>query len=120
MICKDCIHYEVCVFWTGMGAYKMQMKNCIHFKNKSDIVELPCKVGDTVYVINKKEIYSCEVDGINIDYKSKWFTFLQNGTFAKFKDKVIYFLDDFNKTVFLTKEEAEQALETMGHGSLHI
>ena len=41
MICKDCIHYEVCVFWTEMGVEKMQMKNCIHFKNKSNMVELP-------------------------------------------------------------------------------
>lgn len=41
MTCKDCIHYALCKFMDG--------EICNHFKDKSLIIELPCKVGDVVY-----------------------------------------------------------------------
>lgn len=70
----------------------------------------PCKVGDKVWVINKKDIYDCSVYGISIDYKSAWFTFLCGGVFPEFKEKKIYYLTEFGQAVFLTREEAEKAL----------
>lgn len=64
------------------------------------LLRLPCKVGDTVYAIhsvapNRNMI--CEID--NVD---KFFLMLSVAE------------ERFGKTVFLTKEEAEQALKQMG------
>lgn len=36
MTCKDCIHYEVCVFHTKGN----ENEKCMHFKNKADFVEV--------------------------------------------------------------------------------
>ena len=65
------------------------------------LVVLPCKVGDTVYLIVTKRarVYMPEFRFIK---KSK-LTFLN-------MERI---LQDFGKTVFLTREEAEKALEAM-------
>lgn len=76
------------------------------------LIRLPCKVGDTVYwvfelVKNKLEILEGKIRGVSIS---------QNNTFWF---SVIYeygltfehtFKDYWNKTVFLTKAEAEKKL----------
>lgn len=59
------------------------------------LLKLPCKIGDTVYVIGCK---------------------YRNGTFEKWINtgKFNYSdLEKMNKTVFLTKEEAEQELKRL-------
>ena len=68
------------------------------------VAVLPCKVGDTVYLIVTKRarIYAPEFRFIK---KSK-LTFLN-------MERV---LQDFGKTVFLTREEAEKALEAKKDG----
>ena len=48
--CKECIHFDRC-----KGLYKFDRlqkavsKGCSYFRDRSRFVELPCKVGDTVY-----------------------------------------------------------------------
>ena len=65
------------------------------------VVVLPCKVGDTVYLIVTKraKVYMPEFSFV----KKSRLTFLN-------MERV---LQDFGKTVFLTREEAEAALEAM-------
>ena len=65
------------------------------------LVVLPCKVGDTVYLIVTKraKVYMPEFSFV----KKSRLTFLN-------MERV---LQDFGKTVFLTREEAEKALEAM-------
>ncbi len=45
--CRDCIHHEICV---------LLLQNtdavCNGFADKSRYIELPCKVGDTVYCVD--------------------------------------------------------------------
>ena len=54
MTCKDCVHYEVCKIVHSNGDDRvLENSPCKHFKNKANFVELPCKVGDTVYKIVK-------------------------------------------------------------------
>lgn len=66
------------------------------------VVVLPCKVGDTVYCIEENnDIYKTIVITIHCTVRQN-FCQTTNG----FLD-----LNDFGKTVFLTKEEAEKALE---------
>jgi hypothetical protein len=45
MTCKDCIHYQVCQDYDHrvMLFYNIA-KKCKYFKDKSRIIELPCKV----------------------------------------------------------------------------
>ncbi|HBL82025.1 MAG TPA: hypothetical protein DD391_05410 [Clostridiales bacterium] len=81
-------------------------------------IELPCKVGDTVYL--KKEYIDCPNDFENCEK----FDFCDDACFMCSKaitrysvqnvqfDLTMYY--DIGKTVFLTREEAEQALRERG------
>lgn len=137
--CNDCYHCEVChrringidflPITDGKINYRSIMlrecndveNHCEYFKDKSTTLDLPCKVGDEVYYLgghyerHKTKVYVNEVikgivDHITIgqkgvpqidicDDENEWTTF----------DCV----DDFGKIVFLTKEEAEKALERL-------
>lgn len=108
MTCKDCIHFGICKKgfpWAdGKGGGW-----CDDFKDKSRIVELPCKVGDTLYDIYESvangntHIRELKVKDIHIrlDLRDKmWLSVC--GYFFGF--------EEFGKTVFLTREEAEESL----------
>lgn len=63
MVCKDCLHYDVCLLerddnkdkLTADGLFKKAEEDCAYFKDKSLVVELPCLPGEKLYVITKKE-----------------------------------------------------------------
>lgn len=51
MICKDCCHYDVCCLrilynmdYDLLNHINTNAEKCEHFKDKSRIIELPCKV----------------------------------------------------------------------------
>ncbi len=53
--CKECFHYELCQALEDNGqASKIHPNECYFYKNKELVIELPCKVGDTVFIISKK------------------------------------------------------------------
>ena len=59
---KDCMHEEVCNIFSG-DLNEDGAEKCVCFKDRNRFVELPCKVGDTVFVVNGfKEIEEFEVD----------------------------------------------------------
>lgn len=71
------------------------------------LVVLPCKEGDKVYVLLIGRVISVEITSVNLDGK---------GTplfWAIHEPRLMYAFrpEDIGKTVFLTREEAEQALE---------
>lgn len=75
------------------------------------LVVLPCKVGDTVYeVTSRKTISEYRVKAIRVEL---FCTSIEWDIVAGFVDKSIVGVpvDDIGKTVFLTREEAEKALE---------
>ena len=77
------------------------------------LVVLPCKVGDTVYeVTSRKTISEYRVKAIRVEL---FCTFIEWDIAAGFVDKSIFGVpvDEIGKTVFLTREKAEKALETM-------
>lgn len=61
------------------------------------LVELPCKVGDTVYQADRMRIYQSRIKSIIFD-----------------TDGVAFDKNAIGKTVFLTREEAEKKLEELG------
>lgn len=73
------------------------------------LVVPPCKVGDVVYGFHgEKTILPMEVKWIET-YTNGWCIAVQYAPMAP----RFYRFSDFGKTVFLTREEAERALEAM-------
>ena len=50
--CKDCIHFESCknLYETYGEGLSGDSYVCDFFKDRSRFVELPCNMGDTVYI----------------------------------------------------------------------
>lgn len=98
MTCKDCEHYEVCQAFLYSHDVIINCSSypnpCSYFKDKSKIIELPCKVGDVVYQEDGVRVYPFTVEKIVFDTG-----------FIAFDENAI------GKTVFLTREEAEKALK---------
>lgn len=108
--CKDCINYGDCKV-AELNASNEAEIWCNLFKDRSRFVELPCKVGDTVYIIarisGKEEIIQDSVESFTIS------SFVDNTPIILFGgiETCDWDSSDFGKQVFLTKEEAEQALK---------
>lgn len=75
------------------------------------LVVPPCKAGDTVYeVTSRKTISEYRVKAIRVEL---FCTFIEWDIVAGFVDKSIFGvpIDEIGKSVFLTREEADRALE---------
>lgn len=75
------------------------------------LVVPPCKAGDTVYeVTSRKTISEYRVKAIRVEL---FCTFIEWDIVAGFVDKSIFGVpvDEIGKTVFLTREETDRALE---------
>ena len=108
MICKDCVHYEVCI-----SSDNEPFDECNHFKPKSRYVELPCEVGQKIYMLVTRKTHSFEfvkfVEGKRMLRVDNQHTFIKDTYFTKLNFWKV--LEDFGKTVFLSREEAENALK---------
>ena len=73
------------------------------------VIVPPCKVGDMVYLFYpvRKGIYEAFVDEISLSKKSNFIVTRD----LYFNRRQAVFFEQFGKTVFLTKEEAENALK---------
>ena len=111
MTCENCLHYERC---KKLGIFNIEtLSVCEDFTARSEWVHLPCKLGNHVFIIPTKEnsleeITEMKVLGFSIGEPcNNANCFRIRGTSALFQPS----FDDFGKTVFLTHEEAEKALE---------
>ena len=109
MTCKDCIHHDVCEALEMNGLSKIHPKQCGYFTDKSRYIELPYKVGQTVYVLrsktsNGKNLYLREeqIDHYRIFGERSYMCFFSG------RLSVPNYLWEI--TVFLTREEAEKAI----------
>jgi hypothetical protein len=90
-----------------------EIMHLAELKLQGRLVELPFKVGDTVYrTVTLVNGMTKVVKGMISDFSRDMFC---NKDHIYFKDSPIFYniwldADEFGKTVFLTKEEAEQAL----------
>lgn len=119
--CENCYHYHMCDLQNRLE----EEQDCKHYKDKSLIVELPCKVGDTVYCIGSECL--ADRDSKKCDKLKSENPFLSCDDCPLLKSQTLFertvtkhflfllvektnpnFI--FNKTVFLTREEAENAL----------
>ena len=80
-------------------AVQKKLKHYEDMEEQVRLICLPCKVGDTVY-----RIY---LDG---EYTVSWWDYKEEIFNLAYYER---YINEFGKTVFLTKEKAEQALEKM-------
>lgn len=126
MTCKDCLHYEAHKHFFKSDDYQKSFDDyfndkhienkCPEFANRSEWVYLPCKVGDTVYYfdgayyLKNKSMWKIKPIKVTefstkIGRSGKLYplSIIANGT--------RYPLTSIGKTIFLTREAAEKALE---------
>jgi hypothetical protein len=102
---KDCIEGE-----EGTQGTVKDLLELVQYRKLEEqglLIKLPCKVGDTVYYVNlSNKVINYTVSGFKVDC----FGNLQINVARHLESG--YFLDmQLGKTVFLTREEAEKALE---------
>lgn len=104
--CENCYHKGFCCI--------KNYGNCNHFKDKSLIVELPCKVGDTVWIIFEKEEAPTSFEVLNVITSRDriTLTFTNKSCFTIWNG---YCEDYFGKSIFLSREEAKKALRECGN-----
>lgn len=111
----NCIYEEFCSMLNGEDI-KLPTP-CEYRKDRSRFVELPCKVGDTVWFTTYgdrptcTEVYKafCNIgtDGLHSYFETQD----TNGNIDYFHGEA------FGKTVFLSREEAKKALTERGAGN---
>lgn len=126
--CENCLHCEVCADIMKKDLFiKKKMLRIVNpickcFLDKSKVIELPCKVGDTVYSNNPifSKILPYFVENLNVSYFENKdellvYTFEANSTNeGELLDSIDFEPKDVGKTVFLTYQEAKQALKEIG------
>ena len=110
--CKDCFHYKLC----GVFGYISPVECCGFYTDRSRFVELPCKAGDYLYQPHRNQISKYAVKCLEVGYANIVFVNWEIIEGVAYPLHGIY-KDEIGKTVFLTREEAEQALkEREGNG----
>ena len=96
--CIDCMHYNICTF----GKCDI-ISGCPFYTDRSEWVHLPCKVGDKVYQTDGIRIYESTIRTIEIS----------SARTVYFTDNIAFDKRAIGDSIFLTREEAEKALEGM-------
>lgn len=133
--CKDCIHYDVCEYEYPDFVHEKEGENadmeeeCVQFKDKSRFAELPCKVGDTVYLVDRTRdgrlgniyrVVECIVEKIVLKYSTfqkrtiveAHLEYEENDYFGCVVEKIVYDTS-FGHMVFTNEQDAEAALGKM-------
>lgn len=134
MKCKDCYHNEICPNWDDYNdipycdGYSDFCNNYDHFKEKSLIVELPCKVGRFVYAdirlfctdclkeeVRKSDYICCTVVNVRYDKNMKALIYLRPFYRRDFNSCYHIFVPSnaIGITVFLTEQEAKAKLKEL-------
>ena len=109
MNCKDCLHYDVCLLGARVNG---ATGTCQNYKDKSIVIELPCKVGDVVYQVTRNFISEFRVRFVEIATCGNLFLHTDLISGIVYTGEV-FSESDIGKIVFLSREEAEKALEDM-------
>ena len=95
-------------------APKERLRELAQADREGRCVVLPCMVGDNVYVLNHHlgRVFENEVAGFSVGYQSDNRNSVSTVYVGKYGSKTFrrWKFQQFGKTVFLTREEAEAAL----------
>lgn len=116
----------IALFYRNMWAMadlREKLKYYEDLEEQGRLIKLPCKIGDTVYVVGTRCLAGEEpkkgcgcIDCDECIY-NKTYKIFERIADERFLMRLFYELNELfilNKTVFLTKEEAEKALERHG------
>ena len=96
-----------------LASCKKALDSYIAAKRDGRLVELPCKVGDTVYISGDR--FAAEIEQIVIDSTHgitfEWTEYDRGPEETEVWDTGWFVPEDIGKTVFLTREEAERTLK---------
>ena len=104
------------VDYVGLTTHILQeLKEYRDLEEQGLLLKLPCKIGDTVYQLINSHIHEYKVIGICFDiFQNKWmYEVAYQIGLEWFKTMCDFDAFGKSKTVFLTKEEAEKALERL-------
>lgn len=111
--CKNCYHYEACLYFLAKENKILNNSEgfvCGYYKDKSLIVELPCRIGDTVFIISRGDIINLTVN--NISYSSyRRFLICKNEEHFGYGTVTLDMDNEFGAKWYLNREEAEMSLE---------
>lgn len=97
MLCADCIHKSIC----NKAIDVVCEIGCKEFIDINCFIKLPCKIGTKIFaIVTKKKATKDET----YRYVQSYYLTYSN------IERVI---KNFGKTIFLTKDDAEEALESM-------
>ena len=99
--CKDCLHGKICQKTRIMDPTHNYAIECIDFKDRSRLVELPCNLGDEVFYF----------DTAGRIYTSKITQFIHGSTGLLLDSDVMFNSNLVGKRFFFSQEAAEQALK---------
>lgn len=94
-----------------LAEWLMQLKEYQSLEEQGRLIKLPCKVGDTVYKVNKasKKVSQHKVIKFEIDKTDATAYTMQ----IIFENYDFCFFHHFGETIFLTKSEAEAKLKEL-------
>lgn len=107
--CKNCIHDEICPIWDDYNdepckdGYRGFCHNYDKFKDKSQYIELPCKVGDKAYKVIRSEHFGNHIQEMTVK---------KFGMFAHTNFEMIFGMEN-NWDVFFDKSKAEEKLKEL-------
>ncbi len=106
---------EFCLLESALKNYGShdRMKELSEADKEGRVVVLPCKVGDTVYFVNAKQILEFAVVGYAVDETGISWVHSEHVDKTGHTNERTFSPDRFGKNTFPTREEAENALQKM-------
>lgn len=94
---------------TKLAIMQKELKEYKDLKEQGLLVKLPCKIGDDLYCIVNGEVKKLKVHSFGVpDFEITDIEFKYVDGF-----KIVRFVGELGKTVFITREEAEKELDEM-------
>ena len=100
----------------ALGVEPSRLRKLAEADKDGRVVVLPCKVGDTVYFVNAKQILEFAVVGYAVDETGISWVHSEHVDKIGNTNERTFSPDRFGKNTFFTREEAEKALEARKDG----
>lgn len=112
MTCKDCVHYAICkdefpIYVSDHEDDVSMEKECEYYKDKSRFIELPCKTGDTAYLVCYGLVEEITIGIVDMEHSGSEEDICYIEAAGGFHGGYL------GETAFLTREEAEKAHKKM-------
>ena len=117
MTCKKCIHYNVCCELMAQLHWKPEL--CRSFKDRNRFVELPCKLGDSIFYIHRSSqgnnyILKADVLGVIVSIYEEFKRIYLRIIFEDSRGYTDITTDIYGVNAFSSSEDEETRLKELG------